>query len=98
MSLMRDEWFPIVTKKIKAKHGWDTFYYGNTDDGRARGGGARGRGGAPVPRARGARRVVRQEPARRCGAEAQAQPEPREEAHPPCAPQIRRHRAERIPQ
>ena len=41
---MRDEWFPFVTKQVKAKHGWDTFYYGNTGGGPGPGG---GRGGAP---------------------------------------------------
>ena len=44
MSLMKDEWFPFVTKNIKAKHGWDTFYYGNVQ-----GGGGRGRGRADAP-------------------------------------------------
>src|SRR4051794_40670510 len=29
MKIMTDEWFPAVTKEIKAKHGWDSFYYGN---------------------------------------------------------------------
>jgi hypothetical protein len=29
MDLMKNEWFPFVTKNIKSKHGWDTFYYGN---------------------------------------------------------------------
>jgi Zinc carboxypeptidase len=42
MSLMKDEWFPFVTKNIKAKHGWETFYYGNVQ-----GGG--GRRGQPAP-------------------------------------------------
>jgi hypothetical protein len=43
MKMMKDEWFPFVTKSIKAKHGWETFYYGNvsTPGGRGRG---RGRG------------------------------------------------------
>jgi hypothetical protein len=41
VGLMKAEWFPFVTKNIKAKHGWDTFYYGNVS------GGGRGRGGAP---------------------------------------------------
>ena len=46
MKIMTDEWFPFVTKKIKAKHGWDTFYYGNASTpGRGGGGGGRGRGG-----------------------------------------------------
>jgi Zinc carboxypeptidase len=29
MKIMTDEWFPYVTKDMKAKHGWDSFYYGN---------------------------------------------------------------------
>jgi Zinc carboxypeptidase len=29
MKLMTDEWFPYVTKDMKAKHGWESFYYGN---------------------------------------------------------------------
>jgi len=29
MKIMTDEWFPYVTKDMKAKHGWDAFYYGN---------------------------------------------------------------------
>jgi hypothetical protein len=46
MKMMTDEWFPHVTKDIKAKHGWDTFYYGNVSTpGAGRGGGGRGRGG-----------------------------------------------------
>jgi murein tripeptide amidase MpaA len=44
MSIMKNEWFPFVTKNIKAKHGWDTFYYGNVQGGP--GGGGR-RAGAP---------------------------------------------------
>jgi hypothetical protein len=44
MSIMKDEWFPFVTKTIKDKHGWDTFYYGNVSTG-GRGGGGGGRGG-----------------------------------------------------
>jgi hypothetical protein len=46
MKIMTDEWFPFVTKEIKTKHGWDTFYYGNAATPGARGGG-RGRAGAP---------------------------------------------------
>ena len=37
MKIMTDEWFPSVTKDMKAKHGWDSFYYGNV--------GTPGRGG-----------------------------------------------------
>lgn len=66
MSIMKNEWFPFVTKNIKAKHGWDTFYYGNVSSGNRGGGGGGGRGGrlpaatiegcapAPAPRAGGA--------------------------------------------
>ena len=49
MKILKDEWFPFVTKNIKAKHGWDTFYYGNASnpDGRS---GRAGRGrGEPSP-------------------------------------------------
>ena len=44
MKIMTDEWFPFVTKQIKSKHGWDTYYYGNvaTPGGRGPGGGVRG--------------------------------------------------------
>jgi hypothetical protein len=38
MSIMKDEWFPFVTKSIRDKYKWETFYYGNA-------GGAGGRGG-----------------------------------------------------
>ncbi len=44
MKIMKDEWFPYLTKQVKAKHGWDMFYYGNTSGGRG-GGGGRGAGG-----------------------------------------------------
>jgi hypothetical protein len=50
IKIMTDEWFPFVTKNMKAKHGWDSFYYGNVSSpgGRgAGGGGGRGRGAAP---------------------------------------------------
>ena len=49
MKIMTGEWFPFVTKQVKAKHGWETFYYGNagTPGGRGAGGGrGRGREGA----------------------------------------------------
>jgi hypothetical protein len=51
MKIMTDEWFPAVTKEMKAKHGWNSFYYGNvsTPGGRGAGGGGRGRGGTPPP-------------------------------------------------
>ena len=45
MKIMKDEWFPFITKAIKAKHGWDTFYYGNVEGG----GRGRGRGAAGDP-------------------------------------------------
>src|SRR5260370_545466 len=53
MKIMTDEWLPFVTKQIKARHGWDSFYYGIASTpgagGFGGGGGARGRGreGAP---------------------------------------------------
>jgi hypothetical protein len=46
MDLMKNEWFPFVTKNIKAKHGWDTFYYGNAGGGGPGIGGGRAGGGA----------------------------------------------------
>ena len=61
MKIMTDEWFPFVTREIKTKHGWDTFYYGNAATPGARGGGGfpgggggRGRAGAPGGGAAGA--------------------------------------------
>jgi hypothetical protein len=50
MKVMKDEWFPFVTRTIKAKHGWDTFYYGNvaTPGGRGRGRGRGSETGAPT--------------------------------------------------
>jgi len=45
MSIMKNEWFPFVTKNIKDKHGWDTFYYGNVSTAGRGGGGGGGRGG-----------------------------------------------------
>ena len=29
VDLLRREWFPAVTAKVRAKYGWDFFYYGN---------------------------------------------------------------------
>lgn len=46
IDIQKNEWFPAVTKSIKAKHGWDTFYYGNVSGG-PRGAGRGGRAGAP---------------------------------------------------
>ena len=60
MSIMKDEWFPFVTKAIRDKYKWETFYYGNA------GGGGRGGGrGADNPdRAPGA--AVQRVRERRC--------------------------------
>ena len=44
MKIMTDEWFPYVTKDMKAKHGWDSFYYGNVST-------PGGRGQVPPPAA-----------------------------------------------
>ena len=49
MKMMTDEWFPYVTKDMKAKHGWDSFYYGNAS---TPGGGRGGRGVGAVCRRR----------------------------------------------
>ena len=61
MKIMTDEWFPFVTKNMKAKHGWDSFYYGNASTpGGGRGGGVAARrrrdAGAPTARRRPRRR------------------------------------------
>jgi len=52
MQIMKNEWFPFITRSIKAEYGWDTFYYGNVSAAGGRGGGGggggRGRGGAPA--------------------------------------------------
>jgi hypothetical protein len=50
-SLMKNDWFPFVTKSIKDKHGWDTFYYGNVSSGRGGGGGGGGGRGGRQPAA-----------------------------------------------
>jgi hypothetical protein len=44
VKIMTDEWLPFVTKDMKAKHGWDSYYYGNASTPGGRGGFA---GGAP---------------------------------------------------
>src|SRR5262245_48939657 len=49
MKIMTDEWFPYVTEDMKAKHGWDSFYYGNGSSGGGGVGGGRGRRGTPPP-------------------------------------------------
>jgi zinc carboxypeptidase len=48
MKLMKDEWFPFVTRTVKAKHGWDMFYYGNLEGGGRGGRGGRGAAGDPA--------------------------------------------------
>ena len=53
MDLMKNEWFPFVTRNIKSKHGWDTFYYGNAGGGGPGIGGGRAAGGAGAPPAGG---------------------------------------------
>jgi len=42
VGLLRDEWFPHVTKQVKAKHGWEYFYYGNVPGPAGPSGGPRG--------------------------------------------------------
>ena len=49
VKLMTDEWFPHVTKDMKAKHGWESFYYGNAATPGGGGGGGRGRGAGGTP-------------------------------------------------
>jgi len=51
MTVMKDEWFPFVTKSVKGKHGWDTFYYGNVSRGGGRGRGAAAPEQPPSPAA-----------------------------------------------
>ncbi|MGE3344206.1 MAG: M14 family metallopeptidase [Vicinamibacterales bacterium] len=46
MAMMKDEWFPFITEQVRAKHKWETYYYGNVSD-PSRGGGRGARGGAP---------------------------------------------------
>src|SRR3954468_14985850 len=53
VKIMTDEWFPFVTKNMKAKLGWDSFYYGNASTPGA-GGGGRGRAGGGAPGGGGA--------------------------------------------
>jgi Zinc carboxypeptidase len=48
--MMKDEWFPFVTRNIKAKYHWETFYYGNAGMP-----GGRGRGDAAAPQPAGPR-------------------------------------------
>ncbi|HYN09393.1 MAG TPA: M14 family zinc carboxypeptidase [Vicinamibacterales bacterium] len=71
MRTMKDEWFPFVTKTVKAKYGWNMFYYGNVE-----GGGGRGRGG----------RGAAADPAGRGGAAQQPPPPPPAQPAPPAGP------------
>jgi hypothetical protein len=45
IALLREEWFPYITKQVRAKHGWEYFYYGNAQGAGGRGGGAGAAGG-----------------------------------------------------
>ena len=42
IGLLRGEWFPHVSKQVKAKHGWEYFYYGNVPGPAGPDGGSRG--------------------------------------------------------
>jgi hypothetical protein len=42
IGLLRGEWFPHISKQVKAKHGWEYFYYGNAQGAGGRGAGADG--------------------------------------------------------
>ena len=42
IGLLRGEWFPYVSKQVKAKHGWEYFYYGNVPGPAGPDGGPRG--------------------------------------------------------
>ncbi len=77
MNVMKNDWFPFVTKSVKAKHGWNMFYYGNTNPGGcpATGRGRGGRGDAPAGAG---------DPAGR-GRAAQTPPPPAQPAAPPAA-------------
>jgi Zinc carboxypeptidase len=45
MRVMKDEWFPFITKNVKAKHGMDMYYYGNVQGGDSGCGNTPGEGG-----------------------------------------------------
>jgi len=49
MSIMKNEWFPFVTKAIRDKYKWETFYYGNAGNPGGRGGRGGGQGAATPP-------------------------------------------------
>ena len=42
IGLLRNEWFPHISKQVKAKHGWEYFYYGNVPGPAGPDGGPRG--------------------------------------------------------
>ena len=42
VGLLRGEWFPYVSAQVKAKHGWEYFYYGNVPGPAGPDGGSRG--------------------------------------------------------
>jgi hypothetical protein len=42
IGLLRNEWFPYVSRQVKAKHGWEYFYYGNVPGPAGPDGGPRG--------------------------------------------------------
>jgi hypothetical protein len=50
-TLLKNDWFPFMTKNVKAKHGWDYFYYGNVSTPGGRGRPATGSGQAATPAA-----------------------------------------------
>ena len=42
IALLRNEWLPHVTERVRSKHGWEYFYYGNVPGPAGPGGGPRG--------------------------------------------------------
>jgi hypothetical protein len=91
MNIMKNEWYPFTTKSIKSKYGWDTFYYGNTQnrEGECPGGG-RGRGGAPgAPGGAGAAGAARAGAAGAGAAAATPTPTPTPQAAPAAPAQPR---------
>ena len=73
IDIQKLEWFPAITKAIKTKYGWDTFYYGNVSGGQRGGGGGGGRG-AGAPGSAGAGRQGAPGDAGRAGGAAAAAP------------------------
>ena len=45
VELLRKEWLPAVTARIRQRYGWDYYYYGNVTGGGRRGGGDRSSAG-----------------------------------------------------